>query len=85
MKTPEEQLNWRNKIAATLATKETQEVLQEFLESARAELRGWVITQNDPHAYNMHRMLGRIEMVESLINHGKAMQKPTEKKKGQSK
>lgn len=80
MKSPEEILNWRNKIAGTLGTRQVQEVLQEFLESARAELSGWVITPNDPHAYNMHRILGRIDMLEYLINQGKAANKATEKK-----
>lgn len=80
MKTPQEKLNWRNKIAGTLGTKQVQEVLEEFLANTRAELTGWVITQNDPHAYNMHRILGRIEMVEFLINQGKAANKATETK-----
>lgn len=80
MKSPEEILNWRNKIAGTLGTRQVQEVLQEFLESARAELSGWVITPNDPHAYNMHRILGRIDMLEYLINQGKAANKATENK-----
>lgn len=80
MKTPEEQLNWRNKIAGTLGTKEVQAVLEEFLASARSELTGWVITQNDPHAYNMHRMLGRIEMLEVLLAQGRVAIKATEKK-----
>lgn len=80
MKTKEELLNWRNKIAGTLGTKQVQDVLEEFLTTARAELTGWIITQNDPHAYNMHRMLGRVEMVEYLINQGKAANKATETK-----
>lgn len=81
MKTPEEILTWRNKIAGTLGTKQVQDVLHEFLDSARAELTGWVITPNDPHAYNVHRILGRIDMLEYLINQGKAANKATEKKK----
>lgn len=80
MKTKEELLNWRNKIAGTLGSKQVQDVLEEFLTTARAELTGWIITQNDPHAYNMHRMLGRVEMVEYLINQGKAAIKATETK-----
>ena len=80
MKTQEERLNWRNKLAGTLGTKQVQDVLQEFLTTARAELTGWIITPNDPHAYNMHRMLGRVEMVEYLINQGKAAIKATETK-----
>lgn len=80
MKTKEELLNWRNKIAGTLGTKQVQDVLEEFLTTARAELTGWIITQNDPHAYNMHRMLGRVEMLEYLINQGKAANKATETK-----
>ncbi|MBO7735520.1 MAG: hypothetical protein J6S67_23345 [Methanobrevibacter sp.] len=80
MKTQEELLNLRNKIAGTLGTKEVQDVLQEFLTSARAELTSWIITANDPHAYNMHRMLGRVEMVEYLINQGKAAIKAKETK-----
>lgn len=80
MKSTEEKLHWRNKIAATLGNQQVQAVLEEFLESARAELTGWVITPNDPHAYNVHRILGRIDMLEYLINHGKAAIKATEKK-----
>ena len=80
MKSPEEILNRRNKIAGTLGTKEVQEVLQEFLDSARAEMTGWVITPNDPHAYNLHRILGRIDMLEYLINQGKTANKATERK-----
>lgn len=81
MKTPQEKLNLRNKIAGTLGTKQVQEVLQEFLTDAQAELTGWVITQNDPAAYNMHRLLGRVEMVQFLINQGKMAIKATEGKK----
>ena len=80
MKTPEEILNRRNKIAGTLGTKEVQEVLEEFLIDARAELTGWVITPNDPHAYNMHRLLGRVEAIQYLITQGKAANKTTETK-----
>lgn len=80
MKTSEELLNLRNKIAGTLGSKQVQDVLEEFLTVARAELTGWRINQNDPHAYNMHRILGRIEMLEYLINQGKAAIKATEKK-----
>ena len=80
MKSPEEKLNWRNKIAGTLGTAQVQEVLEEFLQSARMELTGWVITTNDPHAYNVHRILGRIDMLEFLINQGKAANKATEPK-----
>lgn len=80
MKTPEEKLNWRNKIAGTLGTQAVQDVLNEYLASMRAELTGWVITPNDPHAFNMHRILGRIEMLELLINQGKASTKATETK-----
>ena len=80
MKTSEEILNRRNKIAGTLGTKEVQEVLEDFLADARAELSGWVITPNDPHAYNMHRLLGRVEEIKYLINQGKAANKVTETK-----
>lgn len=82
MKSSEEILNLRNKIAGTLGTKEVQDVLQEFLEKARAELTGWVITPNDPHSYNLHRLLGRCEMVEYLINQGKTAIKATNETKG---
>lgn len=84
MKTSEELLNLRNKIAGTLGSKQVQDVLEEFLTVARAELTSWRISQSDPHAYSMHRILGRIEMLEYLINQGKAAIKATEKK-GQSK
>ena len=84
MKTSEELLTLRNKIAGTLGTQHVQDVLQEFLTVARAELTSWRISQSDPHAYSMHRILGRIEMLEYLINQGKAANKATEKK-GQSK
>lgn len=80
MKSPEEILNWRNKIAGTLGTRQVLEVLEEFLASARAELASWVITPNDPHAYNMHRILGRIDMLEHLIAQGKSANKATETK-----
>lgn len=84
MKTQEELLNLRNKIAGTLGTEQVQDVLNEFLTVARAELTSWRITQADPHAYNVHRILGRIEMLEYLINQGKSANKAT-KKKGQNK
>ena len=80
MKSQEEILNLRHKIAATLGTKPVQDVLEEFLADNRAQLSAWVITPNDPHAYNMHRQLGRIEMLEFLINQGKAAIKATETK-----
>lgn len=80
MKSPEERLSWRNKIAGTLGIKEVQDVLEEFLADNRAQLSAWIITPNDPHAYNMHRQLGRVEMLEFLINQGKAANKATETK-----
>lgn len=85
MKTPEEQLNTKNKIAATLGTQEVQDILQEFLEIARKDLKMCVPTEKDPHSYNLHRALGRVEELEYLILQGKMAVKPTEKKKGQSK
>jgi len=80
MKTPEELLNIRNKIAGTLGTPQVQDVLQEFLATARGELLSCVPSDKDPHAYNMHRALGRVEMLTYLINQGKAANKATEKK-----
>lgn len=80
MKTPEEILNLRNKIAGTLGTKEVQDVLNEFLATARGELMSCVPSDKDPHAYNIHRALGRVEMLEYLINQGKAANKVTENK-----
>ena len=81
MKTSEELLNLRNKIAGTLGMPQVQEVLGEFLETARGELKACLPSDKDPHAYNMHRALGRVEMLELLINQGKAANKATEKKK----
>ena len=84
MKSPEELLNLRNKIAGTLGTKQVQDVLEEFLATARAELLSCVPSDKDPHSYNVHRALGRVEMLQYLINQGKTANKATEKK-GQSK
>lgn len=81
MKSPEEMLNLRNKIAGTLGTKEVQEVLEEYLKTARKELSGTIPTEKDPHAYNMHRALGRVEMLEYLLAQGRASNKVTENKK----
>ena len=80
MKSAEEQLNWRNKIAGTLGTQEVREVLNEYLETARRELSGTIPTDKDPAAYNVHRALGRVEMLEFLIAQGKIATKPTETK-----
>lgn len=80
MKTSEEQLNWRNKIAGTLGTKEVQEVLEEFLAVERGKLTAWTPTEKDPHAYCMHRYIGRIEMLEHLLAQGKISNKAIEPK-----
>jgi hypothetical protein len=73
MKSQEEMLNWRNKIAGTLGTPEVQAVLQEFLTAERAKLIAWTPSDKDPNAYCMHRYVGRIEMLEFLINQGKSV------------
>lgn len=73
MKSQEEMLNWRNKIAGTLGTPEVQAVLQEFLTAERAKLIAWTPSEKDPNAYCMHRYVGRIEMLEFLINQGKSV------------
>lgn len=73
MKSQEEMLNWRNKIAGTLGTPEVQTVLQEFLTAERAKLIAWTPSDKDPNAYCMHRYVGRIEMLEFLINQGKSV------------
>lgn len=73
MKSQEEMLNWRNKIAGTLGTPEVQAVLQEFLTAERAKLIAWTPSEKDPNAYCMHRYIGRIEMLEFLINQGKSI------------
>ena len=80
MKSSEELLNLRNKLAGTLGTREVQEVLEEFLTVERAKLISWTPTEKDPHAFCMHRHIGRIEMLEHLIAQGKASVKPTEDK-----
>lgn len=80
MKTSEEILNLRNKIAGTLGTPEVQDVLNEFLTTARAELSAYRTSVNDPNSYGLHRALGRVEMIEYLINQGKAAIKATEPK-----
>ena len=80
MKSSEEILNIRNKIAGTLGTNEVQDVLQEFLTTARAELSAYRPNVNDPNSYGVHRALGRVEMLEHLINQGKAAIKATETK-----
>lgn len=81
MKTPQEKLNWRNKIAGTLGTRQVQEVLEEFLDVARHELKSCVPTTSDPHSYNIHRALGRVEELEFLIQQGKIATKPVDKEK----
>jgi hypothetical protein len=73
MKSQEEMLSWRNKIAGTLGTPEVQAVLQEFLTAERAKLIAWTPSDKDPNAYCMHRYVGRIEMLEFLINQGKSV------------
>lgn len=80
MKTQEELLNLRNKIAGTLGTEQVQDVLNEFLEIARNDLKMCAPTEKDPHSYNLHRALGRVEELEYLINQGKAANKATETK-----
>lgn len=82
MKTQEEQLAWHNKIAATIGTEQTIEVLQEFLSGVRAEMATYLPSANDPNGYNLHRLQGRAEMIEFLIKTGKQHTKAT---KGQSK
>jgi hypothetical protein len=86
IKTKEELLNDRNKLAATLGTPEVQEVLQAELTAARATMTAYNIGANDPHAYNLHRYLGRVEMLEFLIAKGKKAAEPMKTEtKGQSK
>lgn len=86
MKTNEERLNDRNRIAATIGTTECQEILQAELNRARAEMLSYNIGTNDPHAYNLHRYLGRVEMLEFLIAKGKKAAEPMKTEtKGQSK
>lgn len=80
MKSSEELLNLRNKIAGTLGTAEVQQVLEEFLTTERAKLISWTPSEKDPHAFCMHRYVGRIEMLEFLIAQGKASVKSTETK-----
>lgn len=80
MKTPEEILNLRNKIAGTLGTQPVQDVLNEFLATARADLLSCAPSDKDPHSYNMHRALGRVEMLQYLINQGNAANKATNTK-----
>ena len=80
MKTPQEQLTERNKIASTLGTKEVQEVLGKFLEIARNDLKTCVPSASDPYGMNIHRALGRVEEIEYLILQGKLANKPIEKK-----
>ena len=80
MKTSEEILNLRNKIAGTLGSPQVQDVLNEYLTTARSELSSCRATANDPHAFCVHRALGRVEMLEYLINQGKASLKATEPK-----
>lgn len=81
MKSPEERLSWRNKIAGTLGTREVQNVLEEFLAIAQKELKACVPTAADPHSYNIHRALGRVEELEFLIQQGKMANKPVDKEK----
>lgn len=81
MKSAEEQLVWRNKIAGTLGTPQVREVLEEYLETARKELSTVTPSDKDPHAYNVHRALGRVEMLEFLISQGNIATKATENKK----
>jgi hypothetical protein len=86
MKTNQEKLNDRNRLAATIGTNECQEVLQAELSKARAEMLTYNVGTNDPHAYNLHRHLGRIEMLEFLIAKGKRASEPIKTEtKGQSK
>ena len=86
MKTNQEKLNDRNKLAATLGTNDCQEILQAELARARAEMLAYNIGTNDPHAYNLHRYLGRVEMLEFLIAKGKKAAEPIKTEtKGQSK
>jgi hypothetical protein len=80
MKSAEEQLVWRNKIAGTLGIQQVREVLEEYLETARRELSSTIPTDKDPAAYNVHRALGRVEMLEYLIAQGKLATKTTENK-----
>lgn len=80
MKTSEENLNWRNKIAGTLGTQAVQDVLEYFLDIARKDLKNCVPTTADPNSYNVHRALGRVEELEYIISQGKMAVKPIEKK-----
>lgn len=76
MKQTEESLLKKNRLAATIGQELTLEVLREFREQFTNQLKSSIPTSNDPHAYNMHRVLGRIEAIDYLINQGEMASKP---------
>lgn len=76
MKQTEESLLKRNRLAATIGQELTLEVLKEFREQFTSQLKASVPSSSDPHAYNMHRILGRIEAIDYLINQGEMANKP---------
>lgn len=71
MKTTEETLLERNKIAATLGETLTQEVLAEIREQWIAVAKSYVPTQNDPSGFGLHRAMGRVDTIDYLIALGK--------------
>lgn len=71
MKTTEETLLERNKIAATLGDTLTQDVLAEIREQWIAVAKSYVPTQNDPSGFGLHRAMGRVDAIDYLIALGK--------------
>lgn len=83
MKETEEKLLERNKIAATLGEKLTQEVLDAIREQWIVTAKSYVPTQNDPSGFGLHRAMGRIDAIDYLIALGRKAVK--DQNKGQSK
>lgn len=78
--TKTEQLNLHNQIAATLGAQQTQELLQKYRDTELNALESMAVTSNDPHGINIHRQLGRVEMLDYLIALGKKHTEPKDKK-----
>lgn len=71
MKEDEKSLLKRNRIAATLGDSLTQEILMEFRDRFYSEMKSYIPTANDQHAFGLHRAMGRVEAVEYLLAAGK--------------
>lgn len=77
----EQKLLERNRIAASIGQDIVIEQLKKYREQFISQLKASVPTANDSHAFNMHRILGRVEAIDYLLAEAERANKPQSNKK----